>query len=101
MDQRANEMSDDTSEKGLCQTCNFNKQCGFMARTGDTVFFCEEFDSSSPVSVTAPSTDLPEKKVPAYGYPGQARGICVNCDEREICLPGIKGDLIWFCEEYR
>ncbi|MHC4471074.1 MAG: hypothetical protein ACYTDY_04130 [Planctomycetota bacterium] len=89
----------------LCWTCNHATACLERKTLVRPVWLCEEFDSHVPVERRVPVVeDLPLAAV--AGNPGTEvrhgdyQGICTNCEERGTCLPSIRGEVVWFCEEY-
>ena len=91
---------------GLCMTCNNQPTCYHHARRGPAIY-CEMFDNYVP-----PGTRVIAERSPAVPVAAMAprveeidehayKGLCMNCDNREICLRPRPEGGIWHCEEYR
>ena len=93
--------------KGLCSTCIYASECANAARAVVPVVHCEEFDDrvASPLEATespfmvvlrSKKDSRDEKSVDS-----ELKGLCVNCDNRKICLRLKPVGGVWYCEEYR
>lgn len=83
---------------GLCLTCNYAETCVRREHHGKPVWYCEEFDDFQPESK---GTVVREKRVASTETAMEAyKGLCLNCDNRQVCvIPKSEGG-IWHCEEY-
>ena len=84
----------------LCRTCNNEAACMNRGTPERPKFYCEQFDARVPVSPAASNRtagNTPEISEPS----GNHKGLCLTCEDREICsLPRPEGG-VWHCGEYR
>ena len=90
--------------RGLCSTCNNSTSCFYHLRNGTRiVWFCELFDDYEPPfkvenfsSRNKSSLDSKTEEANKVKF----AGLCMNCENRDICTyPKPEGG-IWHCEEY-
>ena len=109
---KPNEMNDcetktvnDSTQLGICSTCNDIEICVNKRTWKGPVLFCEEFndyvsskivkENSEEIS-NIKETSLSEKTSTGV----ERRGLCVNCLLRDTCgFPIVEGG-VWHCEEY-
>lgn len=85
----------------LCTTCNEAELCLGRTTLIRPIQYCENFDCYVPVEVATAGAVAPTRRTTPVAEPeSKARGICSNCEERGRCAPSIRGDTVWFCEEY-
>lgn len=87
---------------GLCSTCNNAEHCNYALRASEPVTSCEMFDAYTPEPATAVISEV-LKLDPADLRPTlpDAKGLCVNCANRETCIYAKREGGVWHCEEYR
>jgi hypothetical protein len=86
----------------LCTTCNHQADCISRATLIRPVLFCEEFTCEAPLQDRRPAFTL--REISATSHPPinpPYSGICVNCEDREVCVSARRKQNIQFCEEYR
>ena len=87
----------------LCWNCNSAALCLQRRTLIRPVWFCEQFDSHVPVE-SRPSSAPAVRQETASSRPpdmeSPAKGLCVNCEKRHECVHVMRGETIWFCEEY-
>ena len=95
------------TREGICRICIHESYCAYRKSISGPVLQCEEceYSESAPVkNITGVITFLPklsDSTVKVDGGAGKFKGLCVNCDDREVCVyPKPEGG-IWHCEEYR
>ncbi|MBN2534855.1 MAG: hypothetical protein JXB88_18385 [Spirochaetales bacterium] len=101
-------MSEMNDYKGLCSTCALADTCTYQRNQKEIIWQCEEFSER-----TSPDIDLysGKKTVKAATITGQKRteseeelivykGLCVNCENRNVCKEEIVEGGIWHCENY-
>jgi len=106
-------MSETRDYDDLCMTCVHRPTCTFQIYAGVPIWFCNEFDDSNGPddnlhSVKTKSTEeiarKSELRTPPRqetDTPSELKGLCMNCEDRDICLlPKPEGG-IWHCEEYK
>ena len=88
-----------TDHRDLCSTCNHAPTCDNCGTADKPVFYCEEIDIYVPVTAkeTPASVPNPTKTINSDKY----KGLCFNCESREVCVFPIPQGGIWHCEEYR
>ena len=92
---------------GLCSTCNNNNNgvaCGYRALRGCDALYCEMFDISpngSDGEVRARFVTVETVAVSEEVKPEVYKGLCINCENREICRLAKSEGGVWHCEEYR
>lgn len=86
-------------QHGICPSCENFALCSFMYPE-KSVFFCEEFKSSSaeavPVAVKKQHTGTADQR-PREIY----NGLCANCKNAHACVYPQDEAGIWQCEEYK
>lgn len=101
-------MDQELNSDGICSTCNFRSEClsyKNSKKLGRPVLHCEEFDDSVASVVEkkqqmGPLTEGNESKGDALANSAKPRGLCMNCDDAEICKFAGFGDDVVFCEEH-
>ncbi|MFH1834490.1 MAG: NAD(P)H-dependent oxidoreductase subunit E, partial [bacterium] len=95
------------SQLDLCATCNHVEICTFRSNWVGPVIHCEEFDNTGAVAPDrvgkAPLSAAAESGV-SPGPPEENepyKGLCVNCDARDVCRYAVSDRVVWYCEEYR
>lgn len=86
--------------RDLCCICIYVASCMNRGTTEKPKFYCEQFDlgvAGPPVMVSEDSYHLPGKKT----LPGESRGLCSDCEERDHCTLSIPDGYVWHCEEYQ
>jgi len=95
---------DETKKKGLCSTCNFSQTCVQLKHKGQPVWYCEEFDNYVPlVSKISDRDTLPteaDTTAIAKDKLHEFKGLCLNCESREVCAFAKSESIIWQCNEY-
>ena len=94
---------------GICSTCSFLGNClpyKNSQKWGKPIMYCEEFDDLSENIVPnqtrgelTPQSTAGHKNANTVILPS-AKGICVNCDDAQICKFPNFGDAVVFCEEH-
>jgi hypothetical protein len=93
--------SENRQAVGLCSTCNNNPDCFHRARRGPALF-CEMYDDYMGLPVVGNPERATRLGRGAAGAEDAASGagLCVNCENRNICnLPKPAGG-VWHCENY-
>lgn len=85
---------------GLCGTCTNMPGCGFY-RGPNPVIHCEEFSVDETPPWRARRMRRPSIAASCQQNDGTFHGICVNCDERELCKLRVADQVVWHCQEYR
>ena len=83
---------------GLCSTCNSGSICTRRKDITLPVLFCEEFDDSTAPEEEDWPVAVPEDEETALDT---ARGLCCNCENRDLCTLQDSPGGVWHCEEYR
>ena len=83
---------------GLCTTCDHLSSCVFYMANGKSVQQCEEY----AMSVDAGMTDRRMKTAAEEAAPKEYeyKGLCMNCEKRNVCRFAKSEGGIWHCEEY-
>ena len=84
---------------GLCSTCINAQSCSYRKKRGFDAIFCEMYvyDTGSTIeSNTGEHEDLPSPVL----NPGEFKGLCINCANRETCKLVKPAEGVWHCEEY-
>jgi hypothetical protein len=91
--------------RGLCSTCRNDPTCTYPRDPKRPVTQCEEFDGE----LSAPRNPTERSDPPFGSFELRSRweekhkyaGLCIICDNREICtFPRPEGG-VWHCGEYR
>ena len=92
---------DDSSPyRDLCSTCNHAEVCGWRSTPQRPIFFCEEFDTSTPCPPPESARPIPGP-TPEKQALTERTGLCMNCDNAATCgFPKVEGG-IWHCTEYQ
>ena len=86
--------------KGLCSNCNHAESCYYQNMSASPVFYCEEFDDSSP-SHAVFGSKLPRTKMSQpVNEADNNFGICLNCFHQKTCGFCNPNQTKIFCEEY-
>ena len=101
MDQKLN-------SEGICCTCSFRTNCLSYKNSkisGKAIMHCEEFDDLTANMVEKNKNEMQLQKDTGNTNdnlinPPIAKGICVNCDDADICKFAGFGDDVFFCEGY-
>jgi hypothetical protein len=88
----------------LCSTCEYALSCSFHSNPATSVFFCEEFEVGKPSlektgkknPIVHNSTNKKKEKESASFF-----GLCINCENRGICVNSRKEGGVWYCEQYQ
>ncbi|MCP4685112.1 MAG: hypothetical protein GY867_06630 [bacterium] len=85
---------------GLCSTCNNASTCAYFSSRGP-VQDCELFDDRSlptggDIKLAAIGSAVGELPAPDI----QVKGLCMNCEEREVCVHADPNPGIWHCEQF-
>jgi len=92
-------MASSSENRDLCLTCNYGPTCVRRKHHGQPVWYCEEFDDYQPAKPKAVKRE--RKSATAKRGSVIFQGLCVNCENNQICaIPKTEGG-IWHCEEYR
>ena len=91
----------------ICQTCIYASECVHYQNSQivcKPIWFCENFDNRTSLQV-ARGDQLEERssqssKPGIEAIPGRMKGLCINCDNRALCLFPIVEGGVWYCEEY-
>ena len=99
------DMAEGRKSRGLCCACNCEAHCTHTRAKETPVLQCEEFEPCEcpPCKPRARrEKHLPEREEVLAADDGlEARGLCVNCDNRRGCaFPKPPGG-VWHCIEYR
>ena len=101
-------MDQELNSEGICCTCSFRADClpyKNSKLSGRAIMHCEEFDDLAANTVDKKQTEIQlnrcagDKNETMMNCP-IARGLCVNCDDAEICKFPAFGDDVVFCEEH-
>ena len=93
----------------LCSTCVNKQNCIFKIYSGKPVWYCNEFDvtensiPSRKENNGKEKRNIPDQRILSSqeeDEPEGLKGLCVNCDERRVCLRPKPEGGIWHCEEY-
>ena len=84
---------------GLCINCLNADQCSYCVNQVKPIIFCEEFSCTEPSEQKNISSEV-SKKVD-YNRHSVLKGICINCENAEICNLQKTGSNVLYCEEYR
>lgn len=90
-----------SESRGICSTCNYVPACSLRATDDRPVFYCEEFDDYVPVAARPAVEVALMPKEPTDQCEDEYKGLCLDCDNREICLSPKSHGGVWHCEEYR
>lgn len=77
---------------GLCFTCNNAPDCCLIGNIDQPVFFCEEFNiyqqtQAKPLdNITLQAVNSQGIFSPEVKESTKYQGLCVNCENREICI---------------
>jgi hypothetical protein len=86
---------------GVCFSCNQMKTCTSRKGFRGPVFYCEEFDDTSPAhKETVPATTGEHEDTRARCVATAAIGLCADCGNRASCSLSNTPGGIWHCEEY-
>jgi len=94
---------------GICRTCIYESECVHYQncqRISKPIWFCENFDNETWLQVTENETIHLEERSskssnPGIGeIPGRMKGLCINCDNRALCMFPNQDGGVWHCEEY-
>ena len=94
---------------GICCTCN---NMGICINVGDLVnpkWYCEGFDFNGHSSSENGEKDMNVNNPDGINFkPGtpeydtdKFKGLCINCENREICNLQVPESGVWHCEEYK
>jgi len=83
---------------GICSTCIYLKDCLHKFSNGRVIWFCEHFDSGTPIEKPQP-VDWKESMM-TFSDNEQFKGLCVNCEHRFYCKQARINGGVWHCEEY-
>lgn len=92
---------------GVCYTCNAAPNCVQRERSGDRpIWFCENFDNEVSPGTSYEETAVYPRPIESPTSPGvvevtEFKGLCINCDNREVCRHAKQEGGIWHCEEYQ
>ncbi len=91
-------------ESGICINCVNKGNCGFSSNLNQVVNFCEEYElaSSPEKKYKYESDELKDKNIiltSEYDY-GESKGLCMNCEDKEICSVKKTHSGLQFCESY-
>jgi len=81
---------------GLCSTCGYFNGCTLRSSSESPVLFCEEFDSLIPGATLGHPVERESNANSSDGH----IGLCINCDNRDVCGFHKPEGGIWNCEEY-
>jgi len=102
-----NNISSENEYKGLCTNCHNAPTCEFSGNSEKPVLQCEEYDCIKSDSSVDKHKDMNLINGICYeNYSGHTeiqkyRSLCINCEDREICMyPKPEGE-VWHCEEYK
>jgi hypothetical protein len=99
-------MDQELNSEGICCTCSFRAGCLSYKNSkisGKAIMHCEEFDDLTANAVDQKQKsvllkrDVGDKRDNLLNSPS-AKGLCVNCDDAEICKFAGFGDDVVFCE---
>ena len=87
----------------LCSTCIHNDEgCVLKGTGGKPVYECSEYDSSTAIDRVGNSSDgLSGTEAMVGSVAGTAKGLCVNCENRNSCMFSDTVYGVWHCEEYK
>ena len=93
----------------ICQTCNYASECVHYQNSQiacKPIWFCENFDNTTALQVAENEEIYSEERSSQSSKPGieaisgRMKGLCINCDNRALCLFPIVEGGVWHCEEY-
>ncbi len=93
----------------ICQTCIYASECVHYQNSQivcKPIWFCENFDNRTSLQVAEKEEINSEErssqssKPGIEAIPGRMKGLCINCDNRALCLFPIVEGGVWYCEEY-
>jgi hypothetical protein len=86
---------------GLCSSCKNDPDCTFPRDPSRPVLQCEEFEGEEMIRITTQRQRGSQGVEVVAEDAAQYKGLCRNCEEREVCtFPKPEGG-VWRCEEYR
>jgi hypothetical protein len=97
----------ETKEKeyiGLCSTCLNDKSCMFARSLEHPILQCEEFEIYEPNYLRYFSNEVFQEnnsqnieEIESNKF----KGLCSNCEDRQICTHYKPETGIWHCEDYQ
>lgn len=94
---------------GICNTCKNSEICINIGDLTNPKWHCEGFDcngssfmssKNQSMDFTNPKYDSFKSSSPVYNTE-KYRGLCLNCDNNEICNLLMPESGVWYCEEYK
>jgi len=92
---------------GLCSTCQYAPTCIYLKDSEVTVWQCAEFDGFCETKNRTTGKDFSHPKNLQHNLGSivkkseKYRGLCTNCENREICQFRKPEWGVWQCGEYR
>jgi hypothetical protein len=101
-------MDQDLNSTGICGTCHFRPGCPACKNAeirGSAILHCDEFDDLPATVLDNPSQKVESKRDAGDKWGSRvnsprAKGLCVNCNDAEICKFAGFGEEVVFCEEH-
>ena len=95
------------AQEGICKVCVHESDCTYKKSITRPVLQCEEFEcfengsGKNVAGMISFSPKLHNSKDEVDSGTGKYKGLCENCDDREVCVyPKPEGG-VWHCEEYK
>ncbi len=91
-------MKKKTKYQGLCLTCKNDLNCNLPRVSSIPIEQCDKY-----ISVGEGETEKKSReKIPRIAYDtAREMGLCINCENREICSFPDAGKDVKYCEEYQ
>ncbi len=67
----------------------------------EPILDCEEYDGLEASTTTTEQETVRDREQPKQVAARKYKGLCVNCDHREICIHAMQEGGVWHCEEYQ
>jgi len=84
---------------GLCSSCSNASSCCFRQKRGFDAIFCEMYVCDTDSAVVDDAGKQADSLAPVLN-PGEFKGLCINCANRETCKLAKPEEGVWHCEEY-
>ena len=97
-------MSGNTIYPRLCSTCKHASTCTFPRDPQKPSFYCEEFEieTAPPRKTTGDDMSrLNESYAVKVEESVQLFGLCIDCENRQMCAFLRPEGGVWHCEEYQ
>ena len=101
-------MDHELNSEGICCTCSLRSNCLSFKNSkisGRPIVHCEEFEefirhaAGETQRAVAIQSNFGDTRVDLVDCPS-AKGLCINCEDAEICKFADLGDEVIFCEEH-